>query len=138
MNANPDPLAAFDEDVIGAVAAETGVEDVRLRDLLRRHQELVRDLPGVDDLVYEWRKGFPVDPLVERRTDAYYLRLDRPVWPEFAEALGMDERELRAVRTAHARQLAAAVDTPETDDLDGDARGDGIDGGDDFVVLTRP
>jgi hypothetical protein len=111
-----DPLAAFDDRVFAAVAEEYGVSTATLRDLVRRQQELVRRLPGVDDIVYEWRRGFPNDPVVERRPDAYYLSVAETVWPEFAAALSLDDRETTLLRAVHRQQLAAAVGGQPTGD----------------------
>ncbi|MFC7195270.1 hypothetical protein ACFQL4_12360 [Halosimplex aquaticum] len=61
-----DELAAFDEAVLAEAADEHGVSADRLADLVRTHQSNVRDLPGVEDIVYEWRNYFHRDPLVGR------------------------------------------------------------------------
>lgn len=119
-----DPLDAFDDTIIETVARERDVEMETLRDLVRRQQELVRSLPGVDDIVYEWRKAFATDPLVERRPDAYYLSVPGHVWPEFASSLSASTEELNAVRAVHDRQFRAVL---------GDVGGDT-----DALVLTRP
>lgn len=95
-----------------------------LRDLVRKQQEVVRSLPGVDDIVYEWRKAFATDPLVECRPDAYYLSVPGHVWPEFASSLSASSEELNAVRAVHDRQFRAVL---------GDVGGDT-----DALVLTRP
>ncbi len=104
-----DPLAPFDDRVFAAVAEEYDASTTTLRDLVRRQQELVRRLPGVDDIVYEWRKGFPNDPVVERREEAYYLSVADTVWPEFAAALSLDEREAALLQAVHRRQLESVV-----------------------------
>jgi hypothetical protein len=96
-----DLLAPFDDDLVGAVAAEFGVPESELRGTLRRHQRTARDNPGVDDLVYEWRKYLPYDPLVTRTPAAYYCALRPGVWAEFAAYLDTD---LDAVVAAHDRQ----------------------------------
>jgi hypothetical protein len=118
-----DPLAAFDSGGIEAVARERGLAAEALRDLIRDHQLAVRRLPGVDDLVYEWRRTLPEDPLVDRRADAYYLALPKHVWPEFGTGLSADE--LRALMDAHDRQFRAEL-------------GDRAVGERDPMVLTRP
>ncbi|EJN60091.1 hypothetical protein [Halogranum rubrum] len=119
-----DPLHAFDDAVIEAVARERDFEVQTLRDLVRKQQEVVRSLPGVDDIVYEWRKAFATDPLVERRPDAYFLSVPGHVWPEFASSLSASGEELNAVRAVHDRQFRAVL---------GDVGGDT-----DALVLTRP
>jgi transposase-like protein len=111
-----DPLAPFDDSVLAAVARDHGVTVGTLRDLVRRHQELVRRLPGVDDLVYEWRRGFPNDPVVERRSEAYFLSVADTVWPEYVSTLSLDEREAAALRAVHRRQLESSVGDRPTGD----------------------
>ena len=111
-----DPLASFDDGVFAAVARTHDVPDAALRDLVRRHQELVRRLPGVDDIVYEWRTAFPDDPVIERRPDVYYLSVAGTVWPEYAASLGLDDRETAALRAVHRRQLDASVGDRPTGD----------------------
>jgi hypothetical protein len=110
-----DPLDAFDPDLVSSVAAETGGSADALRSLLRRHQESVRDLPGVDDLVYEWRRA--LDDAVVVRTPELFCCVVRPVvWSEFADALGLDgeERErLVAVHDRQARRIARAEGASE-------------------------
>jgi hypothetical protein len=124
MTDTRDPLDAFDDTVIEAVARERDLEVTELRDLVRRQQEVVRSLPGVDDIVYEWRKAFATDPLVERRDEGYYLSVPSHVWPEFAPSLSASTTELNALRAVHDRQFRAVL---------GDVGGD-----DDAIVLTRP
>jgi hypothetical protein len=111
-----DPLAAFDEPVIAAVAREFDADVDAVSDLVRRHQALVRRLPGVDDVVYEWRTGFPTNPVVERRTGAYYLSVPATVWAEYVAALSLSEREATLLRAAHRRQLDATVGGRPTGD----------------------
>jgi hypothetical protein len=119
-----DPLAAFDPATVERVAAAHDLPADRLRDRLAAHQRSVRALPGVDDIVYEWRRSFPGDPVVERRPDAYLLVVAAPVWAEFADALDFDEATRDAVRAVHRETVAAVV---EGSLPDGDP-----------VVLTRP
>lgn len=98
-----DPLDAFDPDLVSSVAAETGCDADALRSLLRRHQESVRDLPGVDDLVYEWRRVF--DDAVVVRTGSVFCCAVRPaVWSEFADALALEDEERERLVTVHDRQ----------------------------------
>lgn len=104
-----EPLAAFEDDIIAAVASEHGLSVATLRDLLERHQQQMRDLPGTENLVYEWRKAFPWDVVVERREDAYVTVL-AGVWPEFGDALGLNDAELAALVAVHERQLATDSD----------------------------
>jgi len=124
-----DELSAFADDVIAAVAADHGVDRDRLTDLVRSHQSNVRDLPGVDDLVYEWRNQFHLDPMLARTDDAYYLALPAHVWDEFGDDLGVDDDERAALIAVHDRQARTDAKTAGFDAsrLDGDAA----------VVLTR-
>lgn len=112
-----DPLEPFDEAVIETVAADHDLDSATLRALLERHQQQMRDLPGVENLVYEWRKTLPRDPLVERREDVYLLVVHSDVWPQFADALEFDADSLAAVRAVHAEHLPAET-TPQDDDRD--------------------
>ena len=121
-----DPMAAFETRILAAVSDDSDVPQNALRAIASAHQERVRDLPGVDDIVYEWRNQFHQDPLVHR-TDAVYVLALRPhVWEEFGTALDLSDRELTALRALHDRQARSLVD--DTDRFDGDAA----------VVLTRP
>lgn len=119
-----DPLTVFDDVVIETVARERDFDVTALRDLVRRQQETVRGLPGVDDIVYEWRNAFASDPLVERRADCYFLAVPGHVWPEFAAALSVSTDELNALRAVHDRQFRAVL---------GDESGDR-----DAIILVRP
>lgn len=103
MSDDRDPLAAFDDAIVADVAHERDLDPSALRALVRRHQEAVRSLPGADGLVYEWRKAFADDPLLERRPDAYFLALPGHVWPEFASTLDADGEALAALRDVHER-----------------------------------
>jgi hypothetical protein len=120
------PLAAFDETVVDAVADETGIRPTRLRELAARHQEEIRDLPGVDDIVYEWRNHFHMDPLVARTGAAYVLAVESHVWEEFDEGLDASGAERDALKALHDRQARALA--PDGERFE---RGDAI-------VLTRP
>jgi hypothetical protein len=110
-----DPLAVFDDAVVEAVAREHDIDAEALRDLLARHQEGMRELPGAENLVYEWRKAFPWEVVLERRDDAYLTDVREGVWPEFADALGFGEADLAAVMAVHARQVEADSDADATE-----------------------
>lgn len=129
-----DELDAFDDDLLRETASEHDVAVERLTRLARTHQSNVRDLPGVDDIVYEWRKAFAREPLLERREDAYLLAVPNHVWPEFAASLSLSDAELLALREVHERQVRTSLRVSEG--------GEGADGraGDDRegMVLTRP
>ncbi|MFB6077365.1 MAG: hypothetical protein ABEJ80_00120 [Halarchaeum sp.] len=93
---------------VTAVAADTDVSEATLRESLVALQSLASDSPGVetvDDLVYEWRRAFREDPLVERTAEAYYLVVPARVWADFADRLGWDDAERRAVEAAHAASM---------------------------------
>ncbi|MFB6232873.1 MAG: hypothetical protein ABEH61_01305 [Haloarculaceae archaeon] len=126
MTADRQPLAAFDDETFARVADRTDVAADRLRALTRRHQEGVRELPGVDDIVYEWRNHFHLDPLVHRTEAVYALALPAHVWEEFSDRLDLSPSERDALERVHDRQARALA--PSEDRFDGDAA----------LVLTRP
>lgn len=99
-----DPLVPFDDDIIAAVADRTDADPDRLRTLLRRHQESARDLPGIDNLVYEWRKYLPYDPVVARTDEAFHCVVLPEVWGDFADSLDIDDRDFEQLLTVHDRQ----------------------------------
>jgi hypothetical protein len=100
-----DLLRTFEDDIVALVADRTEPTAERLTELLRAHQQQVRDNPGVEDIVYEWRSQFHEAPLLHRTADAYYLRLRTHVWEEFASALDIPEVELDALVDAHEEQV---------------------------------
>lgn len=122
-----DPLAVFEDDVVSETVEETGVDPDRLRGVARSHQLTVRDLPGVEDIVYEWRRSLPKNPLVERRPEAYYLAVDATIWGEYGDALSLSSDDFDALRTLHENQLAATLGADAVPD-DGRLP----------LVLTRP
>ncbi|WP_255196117.1 hypothetical protein [Halorarius litoreus] len=111
-----DPLAAFDDDLIAAVARDRDIGVARLSAALCRQQEHARSLPGVDGLVYEWRRFLPYDPLVHRGETAYYLVFLPSVWAEFGEQLSFDEPLLEAVKRVHDQQFSRALASLDEDD----------------------
>jgi hypothetical protein len=119
-----DLLRTFDDDVLDLVADRHEPSADRLRELLLAHQEQVRSNPGVEDIVYEWRTQFHEAPVLHQTSDAYYLRLRRHVWHEFADALDIPEVDLEAVLDAHEEQLRREVGAERKDD-------------ERFMVLTR-
>lgn len=104
MSDADDLLAPFDDDLIELVAGRSDVSESELRDLIVRHQRQVRDNPGVEDIVYEWRSQFHEQPVLHRTEDAYYLRLRSHVWDEFATALDIPETDLHALLEIHEEQ----------------------------------
>jgi hypothetical protein len=102
---NRDPLAVFDDDLLATVAAERDVSVADLRKLVGRHQRRTRDVPGVEERVYDWRSRWPFDPL-EVRTDAtYYPAIPPGVWEGFGEQMGLDDAAPALIATAHDRQV---------------------------------
>jgi hypothetical protein len=120
------PLAAFDDDSFETVADETTLDAGALRDVTERHQESVRELPGVDDIVYEWRNHFHMDPLVYRTDRVYVLALPAHVWDEFGDRLDLGDDDLAALKSVHDRQARRMV--PDGDRFEAD----------EAVVLGRP
>jgi len=125
-----DELAVFDESILEAVAGDHDIPGDRLAALARTHQANVRDLPGVDDIVYEWRNYFHLDPLVAQTPAAYYLALPEHVWDEFIDDVDADDDERSALLTLHDRQARADADDVGLDAgrLDSDCA----------LVLSRP
>lgn len=127
MTTQREPLAAFDSELLAESVESFALTDSKLEQLLRRHQEGVRELPGVDNIVYEWRTQFHDEPLLHRDEDVYVLALQDHVWGEFADYLGLADIEIDAIQSAHERQAQ---------------RFDGIDetvfNRRDAMVLTRP
>ncbi|RXK49023.1 hypothetical protein [Halorientalis pallida] len=120
-----DTLAPFDDDLLGTVAGRHDLDEPALRDLLARHQRQVRDNPGVEDIVYEWRSQFHEQPILQRTDDTYYLRLRAHVWDEFADALDISEADLHALLDAHEEQCRRET-------------GASIGDGERAMVLSRP
>ena len=116
-DSGPDRLAPFDEDVVAAVASETGGSEADLWDALDRHQAYADSLPSVEDLVYEWRTQLPYDPLVARTDAAYYVALLPGVWTEFGDQMGLSGATITRLREVHDRQARRAAE----------ARGDSTD-----------
>jgi hypothetical protein len=124
MPDDADLLAPFDDELLETVAGRHDLSAADLRSLLAAQQRQVRSNPGVEDVVYEWRSQFHERPVLERRADAYVLRLRDHVWDEFADAMDLAEVDLRAVLDAHEEQ--ARADTGAERD-DGEA----------FMILAR-
>lgn len=123
-------LAAFDDELVAETATDHDLAESKLADLARTHQARVRDLPGVDDIVYEWRNHFHLDPLLARTEDAYYLALPTHVWTEFGDDLGSDDAERAALLDLHDRQARRVASTVGINTVRLDE--------DHAVVLTRP
>lgn len=95
---------------VPAVAAETDLAESELRALVGKLNASVTDYPGVSDLVFEYRRAFSHDPLVERADGAYFLLVPPRVWPEFGAALDVDERSIAALRAVHERAFSAGTE----------------------------
>lgn len=119
-----DLLSPFDDDLVDLVADRSQPSADRLRDLLLAHQRQVRDNPGVEDIVYEWRSQFHEAPVLHQTGEAYYLRLRRHVWDEFADALDLSEVELDALLDVHEEQVRRDLGAERTND-------------ERFMILTR-
>ncbi|MFB6118531.1 hypothetical protein [Halosegnis sp.] len=104
-----DPLAPFESAVVEAVANDEGLDPAALRDLARRVHTHADSMPGVDELVMEWRRFLRYEPLVARTDDAYLLAVEPTIWTEFGTQLGLTDRELAAVRRLHDWQARRSV-----------------------------
>lgn len=114
---SPDaPPAPFDDAVVAAVAADHGVDQDDLAALVAAHQDLMARLPGVDNLVYEWRKQFDATVL-HSDEKVYFVAAPEWAWSEFADSLDADEGETAALAAVHERIVAAheAVDAEMAD-----------------------
>jgi hypothetical protein len=101
--ADEDLLAPFDLAVIRTTAQHNDVEEAELRDALASHQRTMRATPGVEDLVYEWRKQYH-DPVLARTPDVFILALPPTVWEEYADYLEFEHETLAAVTAVHQEQ----------------------------------
>jgi hypothetical protein len=106
-----DETGLFDPDDVRAAAEAFDVEFERLTAVIVRHQHAVEDLPGVENIVYEWRKQYE-DPLLARTETAYYLRIPRAVWEEFDDAIEVGDETLAALIDVHRRTVASECDAP--------------------------
>jgi len=82
----------FDDETIARVAADAGVSEAALREAAASVQStLEASGRSVDGLVYEWRQAFRDDPLVERRPDAWLVRVPDRVWADVRERAGVGD-----------------------------------------------
>ena len=115
-----DPLAPFDDERIERTAESFGIDAPRLRACLTEHHDHAAAVPGIDELVMEWRRFLPYDPLVARTDDAYLLAVEPSIWTEFGQQLSLSESELQAVKSVHdARARRAVTDEKRFDGYDG-------------------
>lgn len=98
-----DLLSPFDEEVIRGVASENGIDVAPLRETLADHQRTMRQNPGVEDLVYEWRRQYD-DPVLARRESEYIVSVPPTVWEQYGDYLDIDRALLRSVTAAHQEQ----------------------------------
>ncbi|MFC7019140.1 MULTISPECIES: hypothetical protein [Haloarcula] len=99
-----DLTAPFDDEVVRAVAAENDVDRDVLADALVDHQRTMQANPGVEDLVYEWRKQY-ADPVLERTPDRYVVGVRTAVWEEYGEYLDLEDHVLAALVAVHQEQV---------------------------------
>jgi len=114
---DPALLAPFDDDVVRAVAGTNSVEEEQLRSALADHQRTMRENPGVEDLVYEWRKRFD-DAVLHRTPETFYMAVRETVWEEYGAHLGIDDYLLAAVVAVHQEQILRdpAIDSGALDE----------------------
>ncbi|ACV48402.1 MULTISPECIES: hypothetical protein [Halomicrobium] len=103
----------FDTAAVERSASEFEVDPAALTQRLADHQAAVEELPGVENIVYEWRKQYE-DPLIERTAGVYYLRVPSTVWDEFGDALGVGDAMLGAVVDVHRRTVSTASGVSST------------------------
>lgn len=96
-------LASFDDEVIRGVAGTNSVDEEQLRAALTDHQRTMRENPGVEDLVYEWRKRFD-DAVLHRTSETFFMAVREAVWEEYGAYLGIDDYLLAAVVAVHQEQ----------------------------------
>ena len=113
-------LSPFDDEVIRGVAGANNVEEGQLRTALADHQRTMRTNPGVEDLVYEWRKRFD-ESVLHRTSETFYLAVRESVWEEYGDYLDLDDYLLAAVVAVHQEQVlretAVSSGTLDEDDV---------------------
>jgi hypothetical protein len=105
-------LAPFDIEVVREVAGANSVDKEQLRSALADHQRTMHENPGVEDLVYEWRKRFD-DAVLHRTPETFFMAVRETVWEEYGTHLGIDDYLLAAVVAVHQEQVLreTAVDS---------------------------
>jgi len=96
-------LAPFDLAVIRTTAQHNDVEEAALREALAEHQQTMRENPGVEDLVYEWRKQYD-DPVLLRTPELFVLALPPTGWEEYGDYRQLEDELLAAVAAVHQEQ----------------------------------
>lgn len=99
--------AAFDRETVATVAAEYDRDADALAALVARAQSYLAGFPGIEDLIYEWKRTFAYDPVVARDETRYIVVLLPHVWTELADQLDISAGELDALRAVHDRQSRA-------------------------------
>jgi len=110
-------LAPFADEVVRGVAGANSVDEEQLRSALADHQRTMRENPGVEDLVYEWRKRFD-DAVLHRTPETFFMAVRETVWEEYGTHLGLDDYLLAAVVAVHQEQVLreTAVDSTGIDE----------------------
>ena len=98
-----DLLAPFDLAVIRTTAQHNPVDEPTLREALTAQQRTMRENPGVEDLVYEWRKQYD-DPVLARTPAMFVLAVPPTVWEQYADYLDFEDETLAAVTAVHQEQ----------------------------------
>ena len=106
-----DLLAPFEVDVIRAVAEDNDIELDVLQDALMDHQQTMRDTPGVEDLVYEWRKQYD-DPVLRRTESTFVVAVPPTVWEQYGEYLDLGDALLAALTAVHQEQSVRNPEVP--------------------------
>ncbi|MUV59509.1 hypothetical protein [Halobacterium sp. CBA1126] len=109
-------MLPFDDETLARVAADTDVEQAALREAAAAVQSTLSTFPGrtVDGLVYEWRQAVRADPLVERRPDAWVLRVPDHVWVDVRDRAGVSEDVVDALLALYATETG--TETASDDD----------------------
>lgn len=96
-------LAPFADDVLRQIAAANDIGREPLETALTSHQRTMRENPGVEDLVYEWRKQYD-DPVIVRTPSLFALALPPTVWEQYGDHLDFEDEMLAAVTAVHQEQ----------------------------------
>lgn len=110
--------SVFDAELIETVAEQSGLDPARLRTLLETHQRSIREMTGVDTLVYDLRKYHSPDPLHERTDDAYFLVVPTDFWGDVADLLSLSDAEATTLRQLHERRVRQALGSTDHDGAD--------------------
>jgi len=114
-----DLLAPFDVAVIRTAARDNDVEEGALREALADQQRTMRENPGVEDLVYEWRKQYD-DPVLLRTPDVFIVAVPPTVWEEYGDFLDFERPMLETVVAVHQEQAIRNPDVGLADLPDGE------------------